>query len=122
MITQKFYRRYNINNNIEEDIKQLRSLKLDRESFLQNDTEHDEIYLKDIRAIENILADRKRLLDKANKYDSLIEKLQDKLIEEKEKISYYDEYIRLNMLEKVNVDIVDSRIDILQELLDTEKE
>lgn len=42
--------------------------------------------------------------------------------EEKEKISYYDEYIRLNMLEKVNVDIVDSRIDILQELLDAEKE
>lgn len=44
-----------MNKEIEKAIKQLESLKLDRESFLENDKEHDEIYLKDIQAIETVL-------------------------------------------------------------------
>lgn len=48
-------------NNIEKNIEQLISLKLDRESFLIGDKNHDEIYLKDIQAIDNILAEYRRL-------------------------------------------------------------
>ncbi len=51
-----------MSNKIEEDIKQLQDLKSDRESFVIGDKEHDEIFLKDIQAIENILADRERLI------------------------------------------------------------
>ena len=40
---------------IEEDIKQLESLILDRESFIIGEKEHDEIYLKDIKAINSLI-------------------------------------------------------------------
>ena len=40
---------------MEEDIKQLEELILDRKSFVIGDKEHDEIYLKDISAIENLI-------------------------------------------------------------------
>lgn len=40
---------------LSEAIKQLESLKEDRKSFLENDTEHDEIFLKDIEAIDVVL-------------------------------------------------------------------
>lgn len=41
--------------NIEEDIKQLESLILDGESFIIGEKEHDEIYLKDIKAINSLI-------------------------------------------------------------------
>ena len=40
---------------MEEDIKQLEELILDRKSFVIGDKEHDEIYLKDISAIEKLI-------------------------------------------------------------------
>ncbi len=46
---------FSMSEEVEEAIKQLESLKLDRESFLENDKEHDEVYLKDIKAIEIVL-------------------------------------------------------------------
>lgn len=39
---------------LSEAIKQLESLKEDRKSFLENDAEHDEIFLKDIEANEKL--------------------------------------------------------------------
>ncbi len=40
----------------EQVIEQLKSLKADRESFIQNDKEHDKFFLDDIEAIEIILS------------------------------------------------------------------
>lgn len=76
------------NNDIDEDIKQLESLKLDRKSFVIGDKEHDEIYLKDIQAIENILA-------KANRYDRLVERIKEvrNSLEKDGFVGYADELI-----------------------------
>ena len=53
--------------NLKEDIKQLESLKEDRKSFLENDAEHDEMFLKDIEAINTVLqALEDKDLDEAN--------------------------------------------------------
>ena len=46
------------------------------------------------------------------------QKVKDKIEELKETLTHYDEYTRLNLLEKINVDILDSRIEILEELLE----
>lgn len=40
----------------EQVIEQLKSLKADRESFIQNDKEHDKFFLDDIEAIEIVLS------------------------------------------------------------------
>lgn len=40
----------------EQVIEQLKSLKADRESFIQNDKEHDKVFLDDIEAIETVLS------------------------------------------------------------------
>lgn len=48
---------------IEEAIKQLEDLKLDRLSFVIGDKEHDKIYLKDIQAIEIVLGNLEALCD-----------------------------------------------------------
>ena len=42
-------------NTLKEAKAQLLDLKKDRESFIQNDKEHDDIFLKDINAINIIL-------------------------------------------------------------------
>lgn len=62
------------NKDIEEDIKQLQDLKSDRESFVTGDKEHDEIFLKDIQAIENILADRERLEKENNNIKKILKR------------------------------------------------
>ena len=46
---------------IEEDIKQLEDLILDWKSFVIGDKEHDEIYIKDIQAIEHLIKAYKEL-------------------------------------------------------------
>lgn len=48
----RIYRGGCIKMSKEEVIKQLTDLKLDRQSFLEDDADHDEIYLKDIQAID----------------------------------------------------------------------
>lgn len=40
---------------INEAIEQLKDLKLDRESFINNNTEHDNVFIKDIKAIDIVL-------------------------------------------------------------------
>lgn len=46
---------------LKEAIKQLESLKRDRESFLIQEQEHDEIFLKDIQAIDVATEELKKL-------------------------------------------------------------
>lgn len=46
------------------------------------------------------------------------EVIEKKIEELQEKLKHYEEYSKLNMLEKINVDIVDCKIAILQELLE----
>lgn len=55
--------------------------------------------------------------DGKDKYE---QKIKDKIEELKETLKHYNEYSKLNLLEKVNVDLIDARIDILQELLQEE--
>lgn len=40
----------------EQAKEQLKSLKADRENFIQNDKEHDKVFLDDIEAIETVLS------------------------------------------------------------------
>lgn len=41
--------------NLEEAIRQLKDIKQDKESFIENDREHNEIFEEDIKAIDIIL-------------------------------------------------------------------
>ena len=60
-------------SNIEEDIKQLEDLKKDRLSFVTGDKEHDEIYLKDVQAIEIVLGNLEALADMQRTADKELE-------------------------------------------------
>ena len=66
--------KYNTNiNSIEEAIKQLEDLKKDRLSFVTGDKEHDEIYLKDVQAIEIVLGNLEALCDMQRTADRELE-------------------------------------------------
>lgn len=52
---------------IKEAIKQLESLKEDRKNFLENDPEHDEIFLEDIEAIDTVLQALEKLQEENKK-------------------------------------------------------
>ena len=45
------------------------------------------------------------------------QKVNDEIEELKDTLKHYNEYSKLNLLEKVDVDLIDARIEILQELL-----
>lgn len=60
-------------SNIEEAIKQLEDLKRDRLSFVIGDKEHDEIYLKDVQAIEIVLSNLEALTDMQRTADRELE-------------------------------------------------
>lgn len=49
--------------------------------------------------------------------DKYKQKIKDKIEELKDTLKHYDEYSKLNLLERVNIDLIDSKIEILQELL-----
>lgn len=82
-----------------------------REKVKELDTKNDEL-LKDLYSANCIIAD---LTDSIPK-----QKIKNKIEELKETLKHYNEYSKLNLLEKVNVDLIDARIDILQELLQEE--
>lgn len=125
---------------IEEDIKKINDYIHDWYDNLTDEDGHtietlDEDSKEFIQAIENILADReewknkaewfkrlcneneetaKQLQAKANKYDSLVEKIKDKIIEEKEDMHFAkrDEIVKVHAHTR----------EVLKELVDTEKE
>ena len=49
--------------------------------------------------------------------DKYKQKIKDKIEELKDTLKHYDEYSKLNLLERVNIDLIDSKIEILEELL-----
>lgn len=66
--------KYNTNiNSIEEAIKQLEDLKKDRLSFVTGDNEHDNIFLKDVQAIEIVLGNLEALADMQKTADKELE-------------------------------------------------
>lgn len=60
-------------SNIEEAIKQLEDLKKDRLSFVTGDKEHDNIFLKDVQAIEIVLGNLEALADMQKTADRELE-------------------------------------------------
>ena len=58
---------------------QLLSLKKDRESFIQNDKDHDYIFLKDIEAIETVLQELENRIPKKKIKDKIKELRQEAL-------------------------------------------
>ena len=66
--------KYNTNvNSIEEAIKQLEDLKKDRLSFVTGDAEHDNIFLRDVQAIEIVLGNLEALADMQKTADRELE-------------------------------------------------
>lgn len=66
--------KYNTNiNSIEEAIKQLEDLKKDRLSFVIGDAEHDNIFLRDVQAIEIVLGNLEALSDMQRTTDKELE-------------------------------------------------
>ena len=49
--------------------------------------------------------------------DKYKQKIKDEIEELKDTLKHYDEYSKLNLLERVNIDLIDSKIEILEELL-----
>lgn len=87
--------RYTENKELEEAIKQLEDLKVDRESFLQKDQEHDEIYLKDIKAIETVLKKLERLQEENRHLNIVILK------------DYISKFVIKNILERDKANYID---------------
>lgn len=88
----------------EEAVEQLKDLKIDRESFLANDKEHDEIYLKDTEAIETAL---KELETKERK-------LIQKLVEDKKQLTEELKYNITKREARLQLQLVDNYLKILK--------
>ena len=119
---------------MEDDIKQLEDLILDRKSFVIGDKEHDEIYIKDIQALEHLIKAYKeekqenRKLSKANEtYIKSIQNITPVLMNDyiekslvEEKIEEINRKIKHEDNEKVIIWLHKQR-KILQELLEKRK-
>ena len=78
---------------IEEDIKQLQDLIQDRQSFLTGDEEVDEIYLKDIKAINNLINDNTRQKQINEEHQKINAELREKVKElEEENLHWRGQY------------------------------
>lgn len=53
---------------------------------------------------------------------NISKKIKDEIEELKDTLKHYDEYSKLNLLERVNIDLIDSKIEILEELLKESEE
>ena len=91
--------KYNTNiNSIEEAIKQLEDLKKDRLSFVTGDKEHDNIFLKDVQAIEIVLGNLEALADMQKSADRELENA--KKINEEHRKENADLMKAINVVEK----------------------
>lgn len=112
---------------IQEDNYQILSESISviaKELGLQEDATIDEIYtaIRILKSKRLNMFEQLECNERAKKYDNLIEKINIKNKEIEENISHYNDYKRLNILEKININILDAKRDILQEILDTEQE
>jgi len=104
-----------------EDIKQLESLILDRKSFIIGEKEHDEIYLKDIKAINSLINNYTRQKQINEEHKKLNGELREKVkeLEEKNKhLSNVSDYETISLecthLEE-QLEIANSKIQELEE-------
>lgn len=112
---------------IKEAIKQLEDLKKDRLSFVTGDAEHDNIFLRDVRAIEIVLgnlealADMQRTADKELKNSLPKQVIEDKIDELKSQSNYRtfnNPNGRIHFLKEET----DYKIEALEELLQESEE
>lgn len=104
-----------MNKELEEAIRQLKDIKQDKESFIENDREHDEIFEEDIKAIETVL----NYIDNSISKEVLKEKLseiQPKYIENVAKINK-EEFSQIS-IKMYNGIKLEAQKSILQELLE----
>ena len=87
---------------IKEAIKQLEDLKKDRLSFVIGDAEHDNIFLKDVQAIEIVLGNLEALCDMQKTADRKLENAKKVNEEHKEENGKLKEKIK--KLEETIVD------------------
>lgn len=92
-----------MNKELEEAIRQLKDIKQDKESFIENDREHDEIFEEDIKAIDIIL----------NYIDNSISKE----VIEKKKNQMLEEYKKLIETNSTKAFIMKCQIEFAEELL-----
>jgi len=101
----------NNKTNIEEDIKILKEIQETNRAWLKETKEPncEKIYLRDIQAIENVLADRENY---KTKYDTLVEKIKEEIKELKNQCGGNVFHIQQT---------INAEIRLLQKLLDTIK-
>lgn len=94
---------------LEEAKLQLLSLKKDRESFIQNDKDHDYIFLKDIEAIETVLQELENRIPR--------KKIKEKIEELKKEGNYKTDDNLTGRVHFIN-EPCDYKLQALQELLE----
>ena len=102
----------NKDKELEEAIKQLKDLVIDRESFIQNDSDHDDIFLKDKKAIEMAL---EALTDTRKQYQEGY--LRGRKEEEKEmlkviKMHYIERKKIEDKIEELNEELKNYKVDV----------
>ncbi len=95
---------------IKESIKQLEDLKRDRLSFVTGDKEHDNIFLKDVQAIEIVLGNLEALSDMQKTANRELENA--KKINKEHKRENGELREKVKKLEKKNNEILNSNIGI----------
>ena len=115
----------------------IENLLTDYERQKQINEEHQKIngeLREKVKELDNSLSkmyDNDNLINKLNEgstftsnqmkfiYKNFIkkQKIKDKIEELKDNLKHYNDYSKLNLLEKVNVDLIDARIEVLEKLL-----
>lgn len=138
---------YKEESNIEEDVEKLKSLlyegiltqygKRKLIKYYENEIEKQKQINEEHQKVNGELREKVKELEKENhmfkdnnvlvsRYFKLKDnsiskqKIKDKIEELKDTLKHYNDYSKLNLLEKVNVDLIDARIEVLEELLQEE--
>ena len=100
---------------IKEAVEQLKSLQENRRSFLEDDAEHDSIFMQDYEAIETVLAELEKYENKIiltdEEYRKVIDEAQKDCVPN-DKISEKIEYLKLNC---GHAFVIDTLEDLLKE-------
>ena len=126
-----------LDKGIEEDIKKLENLIVTLPNFHLGGGDSIERILQDYKRQKQINEEHRKVngelrekvkeleIDLTTVYlkgfedgkDKYKQKIKDEIEELKDTLKHYDEYSKLNLLERVNIDLIDSKIEILEELL-----
>lgn len=131
-----------LDKGIEEDIKKLENLIVTLPNFHLGGGDSIERILQDYKRQKQINEEHRKVngelrekvkeleIDLTTVYlkgfedgkDKYKQKIKDEIEELKDTLKHYDEYSKLNLLERVNIDLIDSKIEILEELLQESEE